>query len=394
MFCLLLSRGRGFSSKITNQTITTTHLHFLLLQTQFSKPISTNQANPSDDSSSFTVSYLVNSCGLSPESALSVSRKVHFASPTKPDLVLRFLRNHGFSNTQIANLATKRPLVLLANPEKTLLPKLEFLKQIGFSEDDIANFLSKDPTFMCRSLERKIKPSCDYLKTLLGTNQKVVAAIKNSCSTWIFQFDLEKIITRKVEILRNYGVSEGNIVKFLMAKTRSLGNNDDRFEELVRNVSKMGFDPSSMLFVHAIDVFSGMKRDTLEAKMQLFRSYGWSEDDIASAIRKQPFCVSISEEKLKKGLDFFMSKLKWKSSDFVKYPYMLGLSLQKRVIPRWMVIQCLLSKCLIKDGISIASVLLLTEAKFVQKFLVKYESKAPEILKLYQGDAPSRHRLA
>ncbi|KAK9135122.1 hypothetical protein Syun_014452 [Stephania yunnanensis] len=364
-----------------------TYYSLRILETQFLRPISTTPPPPencsSDESSSFTVSYLLNSCGLSPKSALSVSKKLHFTSPTKPDLVLQFLRNHGFSNTQIANLATKRPLVLLANPEKTLLPKLEFLKQIGFSEDGIANFLSKDPTFMCRSLERKIKPSYEYLKSLLGTDDKVTAAMKRSSSSWILQFNLKRIIGHKSEILRKYGVTEECIVKLVTSRMRLFGNNDDRFEELVRNVSEMGFDPSSPLFVYAVDVLSGMKRNTLEAKIQLFKSHGWSEDEIASAIRRQPFCVSLSEEKLDKGLDFFMNKLKWKPSEFMKYSYLLGLSLEKRVIPRWMVIQCLLSKCLIKD-VKISSVLLLTEAKFLQKFLVKYESEAPEILKLYQ----------
>ncbi|KAK9135120.1 hypothetical protein Syun_014450 [Stephania yunnanensis] len=374
MFCLL--RRRLSSLTVINPS-----------QSQLLRPISSTPPpqNPPDQSSSFTVSYLVNSCGLSPESALSASKKVRLKSPSKPDLVLHFFRNHGFSNTQIANLTTKLPLLLLANPQKTLLPKLEFLKQVGLPDREIANFLSTDPTFLFRSLDRKIKPAYQYLKGLLGSDEKVAAAINSSCSSWVLQFNLQRLNNQKVEILRKHGVSKENIVKLALNSPNSFSKSNDRFEELVRNVSERGFDPCRSMFVHAIDVLSGMKIDTLEAKMQLFRSYRWSEDDIASAIRKQPFCVSISEEKLKKGLDFFMSKLKWKSSDFVKYPYMLGLSLQKRVIPRWMVIQRLLSKCLIKDGISIASVLLLTEAKFVHKFLVKYESEAPEILKLYQG---------
>ncbi|KAK9110384.1 hypothetical protein Sjap_018444 [Stephania japonica] len=359
--------------------------NFFLWSTQFVRPISTTANPPSDESSSFTVSYLINSCGLSPESALSASNKVQFKSALKPDLVLHFLRNHGFSNTHIANLATKRPLLLLAKPAKTLLPKLEFLKQVGFSEDQIADFLSKDPTFLCRSLEGKVKPSYEYLKGLLGTNERVAAAIKSSRATWILRLDLERIIGCKVEILRNHGVPQGNIVKFIAANMRSLGNKSDKFEELVSNVSERGFDPSNMLFVHAINVFSGMKRDTLEAKLQLFRSHGWSEHEIAESIRKQLFFVSLSEENLKRGLDFFMNKLKWNSSELAKCTNMLGLSLEKRVIPRWMVIQCLLSKCLIKDSISIRSVLALTEVKFLEQFLDKYKSRAPEILELYRG---------
>ncbi|KAK9110380.1 hypothetical protein Sjap_018440 [Stephania japonica] len=347
-------------------------------------PFQQQQQQPLQINPSFTVSYLVNSCGLSPESALSASKKVRFKSASKPDLVLHLLKNHGFSNTQIANLATKLPILFLADPQKTLLPKLDFLKQLGLADPEIANFLSTDPTFLYRSLERKIKPAYEHLKSLLGSEERVAAVIKSSRSSWVLQFNLQRLNNQKVEILRKHGVSKENIVKLAINSPNSFSKTNDRFEDLVRNVSERGFDPSSSMFVHAIDVLSGMKIHTLEAKLQLFRSYGWSEDEIASAIRKWPFCVSLSEEKLKKGLDFFMNKLKWNSSKLVKYPNMLGLSLQKRVIPRWMVIQCLLSKCLIKD-VTTPSVLFLTEAKFVLKFLVKYQSKAPEILKLYQG---------
>ncbi|KAK9111410.1 hypothetical protein Scep_018929 [Stephania cephalantha] len=363
---------RGFSS----ENRATTQFHFLLLQTQFHKPISTTPPpqNPSDQSSSFTVSYLVNSCGLSPESALSASKKVHFISPTKPDLVLHFFRNHGFSNTQIANIASKRPSILLAKPHQTLLPKLDFFNEIGFSGPEIAHFLSKDPTFLIRSLERQIKPYYEYLKSLLGTDKKVASAIKSSCSSWILRFDIQRVIGRKVEILRKYGVSEANVAKLVMDSPSSFSKNDDRFDDLVRNVSEMGFDPTSPLFVNAVDVFSGMKRNTLDAKLHTFKSYGWSEDEIVSAIRIHPTCISISEEKLKNALEFFVNKLKWKPLQLAKCPVLLGLSLQERIIPRWMIIQCLLSKCLIKDTVSLRAVLKLSEAQFFIRFLNKYEN--------------------
>ncbi|KAK9111381.1 hypothetical protein Scep_018900 [Stephania cephalantha] len=363
---------------------------FIILRRRISshfRPISTTTTtpqNPSDQSSFFTVSYLVNSCGLSPESALSASKKVQFKSPSKPDLVLQFLRNHGFSNTQIANIASKRPSILLAKPRQTLLPKLDFFKGIGFSEPETAHFLSKEPTFFIRSLDRKIKPSHDYLKSLLGSDEKVAATIKSSSSSWVLQFNLQRLIGHKVESLRKFGVSEGSIAKLVKVRTRSLCKNNDRFDEMVRNVIEMGIDTSSAQFANALHIFSGMNDSTLESKRQMFRSYGWSEDEIVLAIRKQPVCISISKEKLKNGLDFFMNELKWKPSELAKYPNLLGLSLEKRILPRWLVIQRLLSKGLVKDAVNICSVLKMTETEFLQKFLVKYGNEALEILKLYQ----------
>ncbi|KAK9135139.1 hypothetical protein Syun_014469 [Stephania yunnanensis] len=290
----------------------------IVIQTQFLRPISTTTTtpqNPSDQSSFFTVSYLVNSCGLSPELALSASKKVQFKSPSKPDLVLQFLRNHEFA----------------------------------------------------------------------GQRRKVAATIKGSSSSWVLQFNLQRLIGHKVESLRKLGVSEGSIAKLVKVRTQSLCKNNDRFDEMVRNVIEMGIDTSSAQFANALHIFSGMNDSTLESKRQMFRSCGWSEDEIVLAIRKQPVCISISKEKLKNGLDFFMNELKWKQSELVKYPNLLGLCLEKRIFPRWLVIQRLLSKGLVKDAVNICSVLKMTETEFLQKFLVKYGNEALEILKLYQG---------
>ncbi|RVX19170.1 hypothetical protein CK203_008745 [Vitis vinifera] len=38
----------------------------------------------------FAVSYVINSCGLSPESAISASGKLHSKTPERPDSVLTF----------------------------------------------------------------------------------------------------------------------------------------------------------------------------------------------------------------------------------------------------------------------------------------------------------------
>ncbi|KAK7845470.1 hypothetical protein CFP56_009232 [Quercus suber] len=95
----------------------------------------------------FTVSYLVNSCGLSPKSALLASNKVHFQNPDRPDSVLSLLKENGFDNTQITKLIRSRPTLLLADPENTLLPKIEFFRSIGVSGSDLPRILTVALTY-------------------------------------------------------------------------------------------------------------------------------------------------------------------------------------------------------------------------------------------------------
>ncbi|RVX22207.1 hypothetical protein CK203_001514 [Vitis vinifera] len=56
--------------------------------------------SPSGKSQSFTVSYLIDSCGLSHKDALSASKFFSFETPDKPNSVLAFFNSHGFSKSK------------------------------------------------------------------------------------------------------------------------------------------------------------------------------------------------------------------------------------------------------------------------------------------------------
>nr|KYP46718.1 hypothetical protein KK1_031683 [Cajanus cajan] len=92
----------------------------------------------------FTVSYLVNSCGVSPTLAKELSKRVNLKTPDGPNAVIDLLSNYGFSKTQIAKLVEKHPLVLVAKAENTLLPKLKFLRSIGVSNTDLPKILLRN----------------------------------------------------------------------------------------------------------------------------------------------------------------------------------------------------------------------------------------------------------
>lgn len=75
---------------------------------------------------SFVVYYLVNRCGFAPEMALSASNYMTFETPDVPDTVLSFLKSHGFTETQVSTVVQRCTPILLCDPHKTLLPKIEF----------------------------------------------------------------------------------------------------------------------------------------------------------------------------------------------------------------------------------------------------------------------------
>ena len=147
-----------------------THLAFLWFK-------SVRYISSTSNQHSFKVSYLINSCGFSLETALTVSENVNFETPDRADLVISIFKKYGFSQTQISNIIRAFPTVLLSNPHKTLLPKLEFFQSKAFTSSDIATVLSRNPQILRRSLKNYIIPSFSFLKNFFGTNEDIINAI-------------------------------------------------------------------------------------------------------------------------------------------------------------------------------------------------------------------------
>ncbi|XP_059631338.1 uncharacterized protein LOC132274159 isoform X2 [Cornus florida] len=189
---------------------------------------------------------------------------------------------------------------------------------------------------------------------------------------------------RNIEILRQHGVPDSNIMFLLTAQHRSLNFNPERFNEVVGDVKKMDFDPSKTQFVIAVKALMSMSKSTWKRKMEVYEKCGWSEEETMLAFAKDPWCMTVSEEKIMASLNFYANTMGWVSSLIAHRPKLMSMSLGKRIIPRCSVLKVLMSKGLIKNPSSAMSSLLRTESLFLKKFVTCYE-EAPQLLKLYQA---------
>jgi mTERF domain-containing protein len=177
---------------------------------------------------------------------------------------VRFLKNHG-------------TLVLLLDPKKTLLPKLEFFYSKGFTSPNIAGVLSRSPTILDLSLENHIVPSFVFFKYLFGTDVDIVTAIKRFSG--ILCSDLDTYVAN-INTLRENGVPESYMVKFLKTQPRVFMTDSVRFRRTVEELKEMGFDPLKVKFVEAVYAMSGMSKSTWERKVNAYRRWGLSEVEI------------------------------------------------------------------------------------------------------------------
>ncbi|KAL6135396.1 hypothetical protein ACLB2K_067624 [Fragaria x ananassa] len=332
-----------------------------------------------------TVSYLVNSCGLSLEAATLVSHKVKLQTLDKPNSVLALLRDYEFSDTHISTLVRRQPRILVADAQKTLLPKLEFLSSIGMSRLDLANKLSHDPWVMSRSLENLIIPMCSFLKSVVLSDDKLVYILKHNL--YIFSGNLSKNVIPNVELVRKLGMPQSCIV--LLLTSIIVLRESELFNQLVAEVEQWGFDPRKSSFVLAMNALC-RKETTWKRCDQAYRRWGWSDNDIVAAFRMDPLCMILSEKKIMATMDFFVNKMGWQSHTVAKYPHVLSYSLEKKIIPRLSVVRVLVLKGLIEEHkLNLGSVISVSEEYFLNRFVNKYPNQVPQLLDVYQGKVAS-----
>ncbi|KAJ4823472.1 hypothetical protein Tsubulata_034632 [Turnera subulata] len=265
---------------------------------QTHKPyFSRNYSNPSSTASkedSFKVSYLVNRCGFSLESASSASKYLHFDGPEKPDSVINFFSAHGFSQTETSKVVKRNPNILLYRSD------------------------------------RKVITSLKYGSNLFNKN-----------------FDSHMAII--IKFLRGEGFTDSNIAWILMYHSHAVASLD-RIEKNVEELKKMGFSPLNVKFVVGLKALDAHSKSSWRKKLEVYKRWGWTEEEVLGMFKRYPWCMTCSEEKISGVMDIFVNKLGWDLSVIARYPNAFSFSLERRIVPRDSVIQFLLSKELIKKN--------------------------------------------
>ncbi|CAH2048029.1 unnamed protein product [Thlaspi arvense] len=182
----------------------------------------------------------------------------------------------------------------------------------------------------------------------------------------------------------------------------------EKFEESLKKVVEMGFDPTTSRFVDALRTVYALKEETIEEKVNVYREIGLSvgdvwemfkkfpvsltfsekkitqkfetlkkcglvEDEICSVFKRYPPCIGLSAENVKNKTEFLVKKMNWPVKSLISNPAVLGLSMEKRTVPRCNVIKALMSKGLLGEEGSelprMQSVLVCTDEDFLKRYV-------------------------
>ncbi|CAN1150465.1 Transcription termination factor MTERF8, chloroplastic [Linum perenne] len=328
----------------------------------------------------FALSYLINDCGLRPEKAAAAVKYVRFKSPDKPNLVLKFFRNLGFSSSQIPKVIQRRPRLLISVPEKHFLPKISLLESNGFSTSDIAQVFLRAPELLHSSVENQLLPNLNFIKSVLLSDEKVVRAIRRS--PFLLTCELETYLIPCIKILKENGVGDSSIIRLLLYHPTTIMTTHSQLTETVERVKQMGVAPRSTTFGVAIQAVRGISSETWESKIDAYKKWGWSEEVTLRAFTKSPWCMTLSEKKIAENMDYYVNQMGFEPLEIANRPTFLSFSLKKRIVPRDTVLQVLVSKGLIESR-RMLKVLHMDDEKFRTRFVTPYEVEAPELSDLF-----------
>ncbi|CAA7022619.1 unnamed protein product [Microthlaspi erraticum] len=356
----------------------------------------------------FTVSYLVDSLGLTTKLAESISRKVSFQEKVNPDSVLRLLRSHGFTDPQISTIITSYPGLLIVDAEKSLAPKLKFLQSRGTLRSELTEVLTKVPKILAMKKDKATSVYYDFVKEIIKADKS--SKFETLCHPSLTQGSPQENIIRNVLALRELGVPQKLFLPLLISRDQPVCGKE-RFEESLKKVVEMGFDPSSSRFVEALRVVQRVSKKAIEEKVQVYERLGFGVDDVWAMFKKwplslalseknisssmetflglgfsrdeftmmvksQPQCIGYSSEMVKKKTEFLVKEMNWPLKAVVSTPAVLGYSLEKRTVPRCNVIQALMAKGLLGSKLPPMSfVLAIKNEAFLDKYVRKHVDK-------------------
>ncbi|CAL9237831.1 unnamed protein product [Arabidopsis halleri] len=366
----------------------------------------------------FTVSYLVDSLGLPKKLAESISRKVSFEDKGNPESVLNLLRSHGFTDSQISSIVTDYPQLLIADAEKSLGPKLQFLQSRGASSSELTEIVSSVPGILGKRGHKTISVYYDFIKDTLLHDKS--SKYEKSCHSFP-QGNLENKI-RNVTVLRELGMPHKLLFPLLISCDVPVFGKE-KFEESLKKVVDMGFDPTSAKFLEALRVVQRLSDKTIEEKVnayerlgfdvgnvwavfkrwpnflthsekkilstiETFLGLGFTRDEFSMLVKRFPQGIGLSAETVKKKTEFLVKKMNWPIKALVSNPAILGYSMEKRTVPRGNVIKALISKGLIGSELpSISHVFICTNQVFLNRYVKKHEDKqlVTELMAIYRA---------
>ncbi|XP_054821716.1 uncharacterized protein LOC129320337 [Prosopis cineraria] len=330
------------------------------------------------------IDYLNTNVRLSKAQSVYISKRLFQARcPQHPWTVLHYFKQIGLSESQIQSMIGLQPPILFSRVDENLKPKIEYLQLLGFQCSELGKLLSKNATLLTRSLNKTLVPSVEAFRKIVNKEKDLIKLLHRN-GNWIIP-NHQKVL-RNAAFLQSCGIVGSQLSFLLTTQGRLFVQQESLLQNYVSRAVNMGFSINSRMLVYALRVIYSLSIVKFDRKLELIQSCGFSKDETMRIFRRAPALLHQSEKRLKFGIDVYLDKIMVPRSLLVKNPVILMLSMEKRVIPRWRVLQLLISKKLLPGMIpNFLAVLKFREDKFVEKYISEFRDNEKALLEAYKG---------
>ncbi|CAL9181080.1 unnamed protein product [Musa hybrid cultivar] len=338
------------------------HLSSYQLCSLFS--FSSAKEHSSNHRSNFTLVDSLESCELSSKEAAKTAddsiceKKLSSSSPS-----IEFFKQSGWSDAQVMKIMQRDPRFLRANVETILKPRMRSLQDMGFSDTEIIRLVSSCPTLLRLS---DIQPRINFWRSLLGSNERFLKACKRNI--FVLTSSLARNIEPSISLLREHGISDERIAHMVVTMPGGFGR-IDKLKEVIKYIDQLGVPRDSGVYTKALNVVITVSRSKFDAMSVTLMSFGWSQPDIIALFGKCTSIWTLSKKNISDKMTFLMKEAGCELTYIIGHPVLLTYSLEKRLRPRYDVMNFLDQNKLLDRGHNLASVVTLAEEKFRNKFL-------------------------
>ncbi|XP_064941212.1 uncharacterized protein LOC135650480 [Musa acuminata AAA Group] len=341
----------------------TIHLSSYQLCSLFS--FSTAKEHSSNHRSNFTLVDPLESCELpSKEAAKRAKDRICEKELSSSSPSIEFFKQSGWSNAQVMKLMQREPRFLCAKAETVLKPRMRSLQDMGFSDTEIVQLVSSSPNVL---LLRDIQPRINFWRSLLGSNERLIKASRRNM--FLLTSSLARKIEPNISLLRECGISEQCITQMVVRLPSLFCRTEKCIKEVIKHVEELGVSRDCKMFPHALLAVMALSRSRFDATFATLMSFGWSLPDWIAAFRRHPSIWSYSKKNLCDKMTFLMKEAGCELTYIIGHPVLLTLSLEKRLRPRYEVMNFLDENKLLDKGHNLLYVAKLSEEKFRNKFL-------------------------
>ncbi|KAG6488171.1 transcription termination factor MTERF8, chloroplastic-like [Zingiber officinale] len=328
----------------------------------------------------FLVEYLVNTCGFSANDASKVSKKLSRCQSTeRADAVLGFLRSKGIEGANLRKIIAWKPGFLGWDVETNLAQKFKILNEMGLSESDAGNVVMHHPVILCLNVQKTLLPRLKVWESLFGSREILLRNLQN-CNRFM-STSIENVVRPNLNFLRDEcGIPEDRVSLAIQKHPSLITQNPDTLRALVDRADGIGIPRESGMFLWILFVLHGVSKEKFEAQVKLMNNFGLSNSDFITAVKKHPTFLKISPESLQGKMEFLVKDVGIAPLDIAYHSKILGFSLEKRLIPRFRVMEILKFEELWKPTSKLHVFFSSSAPKFLQKYVLPYKDKLPKLL--------------